>query len=472
MRKYLLLIAILLFPLIANAGTGPGAMRGTGPLPSGGIPSLGDFFSFDLTSPAENETLRIDSSGNVVNTDALTVLNNGVIGIGIASPLGTGLHIEGSTNAQLFMSHSGADANKKLFSLTIADGVYALKSRLDDNSNPGGGGDIWSVIKDVDGDVDYQIWSTGSPNNLERIRLDQDGNFGLNTATFGTSAVSSFVIGNGTLGDPAANMIQMASEDNGAGNASLLIQPEQGAAFRFGNGIFDIESGALTLGSTSADLTLQTTTSGDILFKPASNSAGVSVDGVAKLICNSTDSNPAILELQHAGTGKWQFQVDSNGDYVIRDVGAANVITIMDGAPVDSFQIEVNGDNKVGEGTKHDGFVTRVAAEVQTIGSGQTTADSITLLDENTYHVEAYIVGVQDDGTDRCSYHIAGTVYRTGAGTATLQGTVTSLHTQESNASCDATLTVNSNDIRVSVTGIAAETYEWGCTMKYMNMSN
>ena len=82
------------------------------------------------------------------------------------------------------------------------------------------------------------------------------------------------------------------------------------------------------------------------------------------------------------------------------------------------------------------------------------------------------MVGVQSDGTDRASYHIAATVYRTGAGNATIQGTVTSIHTQESNGALDATFTVNGSDVRCSVTGIAAETWEWGTTLKYINMSN
>ena len=111
-------------------------------------------------------------------------------------------------------------------------------------------------------------------------------------------------------------------------------------------------------------------------------------------------------------------------------------------------------------------------AEIQTTDAAQTTLISHTLLDENTYHVEAQIVAVQSDGTDRASYHLACTVYRTGAGVATLQGSVTSLHTQESNVSLDATLTVSGSDIRVSVTGIVAETWEWGTTITYINISN
>lgn len=144
--------------------------------------------------------------------------------------------------------------------------------------------------------------------------------------------------------------------------------------------------------------------------------------------------------------------------------GNTPLLTILETAAIDAVV--------VGDGTKHDGYFILAPGEVQTTDATQTTVDSITLLDENTYMLEAFVVGVQSDGTDRASYHIAVTVYRTAAGGATIQGTVTSLHTQESNASLDATFTVSGNDVRCSVTGIAAETWEFGSTMKYMNMSN
>ena len=116
--------------------------------------------------------------------------------------------------------------------------------------------------------------------------------------------------------------------------------------------------------------------------------------------------------------------------------------------------------------------IIRKTAEVQTTDAAQTTLVSHTLLDENTYHVEVYVVAVQSDGTDRASYHLACTVYRTGAGVATLQGSVTTLHTQESNVALDATFTVSGSAVRVSITGIVAETWEFGGTMTYINISN
>lgn len=122
--------------------------------------------------------------------------------------------------------------------------------------------------------------------------------------------------------------------------------------------------------------------------------------------------------------------------------------------------------------SKCDGLVSTKTTEVQTLNAVQTTAESITLLDENTYHVEAYVVGVENGGGNRASYHIAGTFYRTGGGNATLQGAVTTLHSAESNAAWDATFTVNGNDVRVSVTGAAATTIEWVTTIHYVNMSD
>lgn len=109
---------------------------------------------------------------------------------------------------------------------------------------------------------------------------------------------------------------------------------------------------------------------------------------------------------------------------------------------------------------------------VQTTDATQTTLDTVTLTDENTYHVEALVTGVQSDGTDRASYHIACTVYRTSAGSATLQGAVTVIHGNESNAALDCTFTVSGNDLRLSVTGIAAETWEWDGRITRINGSN
>jgi len=129
------------------------------------------------------------------------------------------------------------------------------------------------------------------------------------------------------------------------------------------------------------------------------------------------------------------------------------------------------GGVDIGAGTKHDGYVIADAAEVQTTDATPTTCATLALLDENTYMVEALVVAVQSDGTDRASYKIACTAYRTAAGSATLQGGVGILYANESNAALDATFTVSGNNLLVTVTGIGAETWEWGATTILINMS-
>jgi plastocyanin len=131
-----------------------------------------------------------------------------------------------------------------------------------------------------------------------------------------------------------------------------------------------------------------------------------------------------------------------------------------------------SGGITIGSGTRHDGYVISDTAEVETLDDTPTTLDTIALLDENTYMFEAFVAAVRSDGTDRASWHIACTAYRTGAGSATLQGGVTILHGSESNAALDATFTVSGDNLLVTVTGIAAETWEFGSTTTSINMSN
>lgn len=112
-----------------------------------------------------------------------------------------------------------------------------------------------------------------------------------------------------------------------------------------------------------------------------------------------------------------------------------------------------------------DGYEIRHAATLTTTTVSQQTIDSITLDDNKVYHATA-IVKAFEDGVNRASYKLEATVYRDG-GNATLQGGVTSVHTSESEAAWDATFTVSGNILRVSVTGEAATTIGWTCTMIY-----
>lgn len=132
-----------------------------------------------------------------------------------------------------------------------------------------------------------------------------------------------------------------------------------------------------------------------------------------------------------------------------------------------SLQDSQSGFRNIAGNLNPLGYEIRDEATLTTTTVTQQTVDSITLDDNSVYHVTA-IVKAFEDGVNRASYKIEATVYRDG-GNATLQGGVTSVHTSESEAAWDATFTVNSNDLRVSVTGEAATTIVWKCTLIHSN---
>lgn len=191
----------------------------------------------------------------------------------------------------------------------------------------------------------------------------------------------------------------------------------------------------------------------DLILQPTgtNSNVGVGIVSPGRKLDVIDASNPQLRLTHTGGTVYGEMQADANGDLSVVTTGSQLIY---------------------GAGTKHDGYTIRKAAEVQTGDATVTTIDTVALLDENTYHIEALIVGVQSDGLNRASYHLAGTFYRTGAAAASTQGTVTSFHTQESNAAWAATLTPSGNNVLARVTGAAGATIEWGASLSYINMSS
>jgi hypothetical protein len=105
-------------------------------------------------------------------------------------------------------------------------------------------------------------------------------------------------------------------------------------------------------------------------------------------------------------------------------------------------------------------------SKITTSSSTATTLLTRGLPDAAVYYVRALVQGVKSSGTDRASYVIEGTVYRTGGGAATLQGAATATYTQESNAAWNATIDTSGNNVRVRVTGVAATTIKWGGSLE------
>lgn len=109
----------------------------------------------------------------------------------------------------------------------------------------------------------------------------------------------------------------------------------------------------------------------------------------------------------------------------------------------------------------------------------QTTVNSnvplwqLTLDDESAYHVAVKLVGKLAGSAERKTVELRATYWRDAAGVATLQGTVTTLHTQASAGFAGtfdlATPTVN--DVRLLVNSTAAVTYDWRAEVQVTKMS-
>jgi len=109
----------------------------------------------------------------------------------------------------------------------------------------------------------------------------------------------------------------------------------------------------------------------------------------------------------------------------------------------------------------------RPDTSVQTTNATQTTIDSFTLDDEETYMVQINVVGTKLDGSERCGVIKQAVLYRDGGG-ATLQGNVTLTLEEYSDSNWDVNITVSGNDVKASVKGLAATTVNWKCSMQFI----
>lgn len=113
------------------------------------------------------------------------------------------------------------------------------------------------------------------------------------------------------------------------------------------------------------------------------------------------------------------------------------------------------------------GISTEPTATVTTTNATITSLKTLTLTDEKVYHIRISVLARERDGSDQNLYHLEGLFYRTGAGNATQQGATTSITTIESEVNCACVFDVNGNDVRVRVTGVAAETWDWSCVLEF-----
>ncbi len=124
--------------------------------------------------------------------------------------------------------------------------------------------------------------------------------------------------------------------------------------------------------------------------------------------------------------------------------------------------------DETGSAGKADHGMHRLTSYLKTTDDTPTEVQTFTLEDGVAYDLLITVVGNQDGGGNRAAYRRRAVVYRDGTGSATLQGSVDTIGTdQESNAAWDLAVTVSGNDLLVTVTGVAATDINWTCSLDW-----
>lgn len=107
--------------------------------------------------------------------------------------------------------------------------------------------------------------------------------------------------------------------------------------------------------------------------------------------------------------------------------------------------------------------------EVQTTDATVTSLAVIPLLDDKVYQFKVMIVARRSDGGGqaRSAIELQACAYRAAAGSATLQGSVKQ-NFENKSANVSADIDVSGNDLRVRVTGLAAQDFEWTAYVEYL----
>ena len=114
-----------------------------------------------------------------------------------------------------------------------------------------------------------------------------------------------------------------------------------------------------------------------------------------------------------------------------------------------------------GGGTDQDGLMFGTITETETTDDTETTVFTRPLDDDTTYGIEVKVIGVEEDGSNRASFHRSIVVYREGGGNATIQGLEYDIHSETSDLDWDVALDVDGTNFEVNVAGIAATKVKW-----------
>jgi hypothetical protein len=220
----------------------------------------------------------------------------------------------------------------------------------------------------------------------------------------------------------------------------------------------------------SAGYSADVDVSGNNLRIRVTGAAGETVDWRGKLLyvtdsafavpaqlVRTYNNNQAIQWEDNAGSSNIDvIKVDTSDDTILNAASGSNVL------------LQVN-DTTVLQAS--DDYVS-IKADTQTTNATQTTLWSATLDDDTTYKFTVDILGRLNSTSAK---NIWGTlefgVRRNNGGSATLIGTRLKTADSEGTPTWDFDVDVNSNDVRIRVTGAASETVRWGAGIRYLSRS-
>lgn len=307
-----------------------------------------------------------------------------------------------------------------------------------------GGGALFNSIF---AGYDHTISSTGAYNTI----VGGDTNQITTTGTHGfigggdSNTISSAGANNAILGGTANGISSSGSNNTIGGGTTVTVTA--GAGQFIGGG---------------ASNTITATGNNNAIAGGGSNAiSGASVTYGA---IPGGDSN-AVTANYGMAAGR-RAKANHTGTMVWADSTAADVASVQQ----DEAHFGVANGVRISHTTEEDGAV-KVVAEAATTDDTETTLWSFTMGDNTAIYVSAKIVCMETDGSDRNVYEKRVLVYRDGGG-ATIQGAVQTLVEIESDAAWDADFDVDTNDVRLRITGGPATTnVNWRATVEYQQVS-
>ncbi len=192
----------------------------------------------------------------------------------------------------------------------------------------------------------------GGTGAIDRAELDGNNLNDLDIMLFNNATVFSpytFDAGNATAESSPDNI---APDTNPAAGRWLMIGI-RGAYLQADN--IKIDGNTISSLDANGDVKVAPNGTGRFKVDVGSSNTGIRIE----------TTGIGVLEFSASGTGRWQIQKNSDNDFIIKDVEAANVVTIKDGASANSIYVDSSGN--IGHGTPSFGAS---AAGVLALGNG------------------------------------------------------------------------------------------------------